>query len=53
MEGFKKQAILTGKTRHSACEIRYQHSGDYYIPALKLPEESHSIGRWGRLPGIT
>ncbi len=23
--------------------------GDYYIPDLKLPEESRSIGRWGRL----
>ncbi len=49
MKGIKKQAILTGKTRHSACDIRYQRSGDYYIPALKMPEESRSLGRWGRL----
>ncbi len=49
MEGIKKQAILTGKTRDSACGIRYQRSGDYYIPVLKLPEESRSIGHWGRL----
>ncbi len=30
-------------------DIRYQRNGDYYIPVLKLPEESRSIGRWGRL----
>ncbi len=30
-------------------DIRYQRNGDYYIPTLKLPEESRSIGRWGRL----
>ena len=23
--------------------------GDYYIPDLKLPEESRPIGRWGRM----
>ena len=22
---------------------------DYYVPDLKLPEEHHPIGRWGRL----
>ena len=23
-------------------------SGDYYIPDLKLPEETRLIGKWGR-----
>ena len=23
--------------------------GDYYIPDIRLPEESRSIGRWGRM----
>ena len=23
--------------------------GDYYIPDLRLPEESRPIGRWGRM----
>ncbi len=30
-------------------DIRYQRSGDYCIPILKLPEENRSIGRRGRL----
>lgn len=29
--------------------IDYVLVGDYYIPDLRLPEEKHSIGRWGRL----
>ena len=29
--------------------LDYVLVGDYYIPDLKLPEESRSIGRWGRL----
>ena len=29
--------------------LDYVLAGDYYIPDLKLPEESRSIGRWGRL----
>ena len=29
--------------------IQYIRSGDYYIPDLKLPEESRSIGKWGRM----
>ena len=29
--------------------IDYVLAGDYYIPALRLPEESRPIGRWGRL----
>ena len=33
--------------------IHYIRSGDYYIPDLTLPEETHPIGRWGwyELPG--
>ena len=27
----------------------YIRSGDYFIPDLKLPEESRPIGKWGRL----
>lgn len=29
--------------------IDYVLAGDYYIPALRLAEESRPIGRWGRL----
>ena len=29
--------------------IRYQLEGDYYLPALRLPEDRRPIGRWGRL----
>lgn len=29
--------------------IDYVLAGDYYIPALRLTEESRPIGRWGRL----
>ena len=29
--------------------ISYMLLGDYYIPDLKLPEESRPIGRWGRM----
>lgn len=29
--------------------LSYTLSGDYYIPDLKLPEESRPIGRWGRM----
>ena len=29
--------------------ISYIHSGDYYIPDLKLPEETRPIGKWGRM----
>ena len=29
-------------------------SGDYYIPDLKLPQESRPIGKWGEnAPGIS
>lgn len=30
-------------------EIQYIRVRDYYIPDLTLPEESRSIGRWGRM----
>ena len=29
--------------------IHYIRSGDYYIPDLKLPEETRPIGKWGRM----
>lgn len=29
--------------------IDYVLVGDYYIPAVKLPEEERSIGKWGRM----
>lgn len=29
--------------------LDYVLVGDYYIPDLKLPEESRPIGRWGKL----
>ena len=35
------------QTNHS--EIPYIRSGDYYIPNLKLPEETRPIGKWGRM----
>ena len=30
-------------------KINYIRSGDYVIPDLKLPEETHPIGKWGRM----
>lgn len=29
--------------------IQHIHSGDYFIPDLKLPEETRPIGKWGRM----
>lgn len=29
--------------------IQYIRSGDYFIPDLKLPEETRPIGEWGRM----
>lgn len=29
--------------------INYIRVGDYFIPDLTLPEETHPIGRWGRM----
>lgn len=30
-------------------KLEYIRCGDYYIPDLKLPEETRPIGKWGRL----
>ena len=30
-------------------DIEYIRNGDYYIPNLKLPEETRPIGKWGRM----
>lgn len=30
-------------------KIRYVRNGDYFIPDLKLLEETRSIGKWGRM----
>ena len=38
---------LQKKIHHNG--ISYTLVGDYYIPDLKLPEESRPIGRWGRM----
>ncbi len=38
---------LPKKIHHSG--ISYTLVGDYYIPNLKLSEESRPIGRWGRM----
>ena len=38
---YQRKSITTGSA------IRWW--GDYYIPDLKLPEESRPIGRWGRM----
>jgi hypothetical protein len=29
--------------------ISYTRSGDYFIPALKLTEETRLVGKWGRM----
>ena len=29
--------------------IKHIRSGDYFIPDLKLPEETRPIGKWGRM----
>ena len=29
-------------------ELNYIRCGDYYIPDIRLPEETRPIGRWGR-----
>ena len=38
---------LPKKIHHNG--ISYTLMGDYYIPDLRLPEESRPIGRWGRM----
>ena len=30
-------------------ELNYIRCGDYYIPDIRLPEETRPIGRWGRI----
>ena len=30
-------------------ELRYEKSGDYYIPNLALPEGNYTIGKYSRL----
>ena len=30
-------------------ELNYICCGDYYIPDIRLPEETRPIGRWGRM----
>ena len=30
-------------------ELNYTRCGDYYIPDIRLPEETRPIGRWGRM----
>lgn len=30
-------------------ELNYIRCGDYYIPDIRLSEESRPIGRWGRM----
>ena len=30
-------------------ELGYLQTGDYFIPDLKLPQENHSIGKYGRM----
>ena len=40
---------LPGRIHDDGNGIDYVLAEDYYIPDLKLPEESRSIGRWGRM----
>ena len=40
------------KERFIENEIEYVESGDYYIPNLKAPEGTYSIGRYGKLHSI-
>lgn len=30
-------------------KVQFIRSGDYFIPDLKFPEETRSIGKWGRM----
>lgn len=34
---------------HIIQELNYIRCGDYYIPDIRLPEETRPIGRWGRM----
>lgn len=40
---------LKERIHDSGNGLDYVLVGDYYIPDLKLPEESRPIGRWGRM----
>ncbi|MCD8011854.1 MAG: TnpV protein [Lachnospiraceae bacterium] len=46
MEKFKK------RIHDDSNGLDYVLVGDYYIPDLRLPEESRPIGRWGRMHQI-
>ncbi len=30
-------------------KLNYIPMGDYYVPDLQIPNEEHSIGKWGRM----
>ena len=45
--GGRTWSIYQRKSIKTASATRWW--GDYYIPDLKLPEESRPIGRWGRM----
>ena len=40
---------LKNRIHDDSSGLDYVLVGDYYIPDLKLPEESRPIGRWGRM----
>lgn len=40
---------LRNRIHDDSSGLDYVLVGDYYIPDLKLPEESRLIGRWGRM----
>ena len=40
---------LRNRIHDDSSGLDYVLVGDYYIPDLKLPEESSPIGRWGRM----
>lgn len=40
---------LRNRIHDDSSGLDYVLVGDYYIPDLKLPEESRPIGRWGRM----
>ena len=40
---------LKSKVYDNRNHLDYVLTDNYYLPALKLPEDKRSIGRWGRL----
>ena len=40
---------LKPKVHDNRNHLDYVLTDNYYLPALKLPEDKRSIGRWGRL----